>query len=49
MSNQPNFLIAEQIGIKTNHNTAYCDEELKFGAVIEEAMKSKTGYRAEYY
>ena len=39
----------EQIGVKKNHNTAFCDEELKFGTAIEEAMRKKTYYRAKYY
>ena len=29
--------VAEQIGVKYDHNTAFCDEELKFGTVVEEA------------
>ena len=33
---------------KNNYITAVCDEELKFGTVIEEVMKSKTGFRAKY-
>ena len=33
--------------VKNNHNNL-CDKELKFGIVVEEAMKSKTGYRAKY-
>ena len=38
-----------QISVKTNHNTAFCDEELKFDTVKEKALKCKTGYRAKYY
>ena len=38
----------EQIGVKNDHNAAFCDEELRFGIVMEETMKSKTGYRAKY-
>ena len=34
---------------KNDHRAAFCDEELKSGIVTEEAMKSKTGYRAKYY
>ena len=41
--------IVGQISVKSNHNTAFCDEEQKFGTVIEEVTKSKTGYRAKYY
>ena len=37
------------IGVKNKHDTAFCDEELKFDTVMEEAMKSKTGERASYY
>ena len=32
-----------QIGVENNHKTALCDEDLKFGTVTEETMKSKTG------
>ena len=39
----------EQIGAKHDHNAAFCDEALRFGIVMEEAMKNKTGYRAKYY
>ena len=42
-------LIAEQIGVTNGHNGIFCDEELKFGIVMEEAMKGKTGYRAKYH
>ena len=42
-------VLVGQIGVKNNHSTAFCDEELKFGTVIEEATKSKTGCRAKYY
>ena len=35
--------------VKYNHDIALCDEELKFGTIIENAMKSRTGYRAKYY
>ena len=38
-----------QTGVKNNHKTAFCDEDLKFGTVAEETKKSKTGYRAKYY
>ena len=38
-------IVLRQIGVKANHNTVFCDEELKFGTVIKEAMKSKTGDR----
>ena len=31
------------------HDTAFCDEGLQFGTVMEEAMQSKTGPRANYY
>ena len=41
--------IVEQIGVKNDHDAAFCDEELRFGTVMEEVMKSKTGYRAKYY
>ena len=34
-----------KIGVKNRHNT-FWDEKLKFDTVIENAMKSKTGYRA---
>ena len=34
---------------KNGHYAAFCDEELRFGIVMEEAMKSKTGYMAKYY
>ena len=37
-------ILVEQLGVKNKHDTAFCDEELKFGTVIEEPMKSKTGY-----
>ena len=30
-------------------NAAFCDEELRFGIVMEEAVISKTSYRAKYY
>ena len=39
-------LFVGQIGVKTNHNTAFCDQELKCGMVTEDATKSKTGHRA---
>ena len=35
--------LVEQIGVKNNDDTA------KFSTVIEEVMKIKTGYRANYY
>ena len=41
--------IIEQISVKNNHNTAFCDKELAFGTVVKEAIKSETGYRAKYY
>ena len=40
--------IVEQISVKNNHNTAFCDEELAFGTAVKEAIKSETGYRAKY-
>ena len=43
------FKIVEQIGAKNDHNGKICDEELRFGTVVKEAMKRKTGYRVEYY
>ena len=43
-------IIVGQIGAKKDdHNAAYCNEELRFGIVMEEAMKSETGHRARYY
>ena len=39
----------EEMGVKKNHNTAFCDEELNFGTAIEETMRKKTGYRNKYY
>ena len=38
-----------QIGVKNNYSTAFCDEDLKFGTVTEEATKSKIGYKVKYY
>ena len=32
-----------------NHTSAFSDEELKFSAVMEEAMERKTGYRTNCY
>ena len=55
------FLISlKQIGIllalqsradwcKNKQDTAFCGEELEFGTVMEDAIKSKTGYKANYY
>ena len=43
------FLMAEQISARNDHNAAFCDEELRFGIVMEEAMKCKTAYRAKYH
>ena len=34
---------------KNKHDTAVCHEKLKFDKVMEKAMKSKTGGRANYY
>ena len=34
-------LTVERIGVKNNYITAFCDEELNFGTVIEAVMKSK--------
>ena len=31
------------------YDTAFCDEQLNFGTVMEVAMKSKAGYWANYY
>ena len=42
-------IIVEQTGVENDHNAVFCDEELKFGMVVEEAIKSKTGYRVKYY
>ena len=37
--------LQQGIGVKNNHNTAFCHEELNLGTVIEKAMKSETSYR----
>ena len=34
---------------KNCYDTAFCDEELKFGAVIDNATPSKTAHRAQYH
>ena len=33
------FFIVGQIGVKNRNDTAFCDEELKFGKVIEKVTK----------
>ena len=34
---------------ESDHNAAFCDEEVRFGTVIQEAMKSKPGYWVRCY
>ena len=41
--------IVGQMGVNNDNNTAFYDEELKSGTVLEEFIKSKTGYRAKYH
>ena len=38
----------QQIGAKNYHNATFCDEELRSGIVMEEAMKSKPGCKVKY-
>ena len=42
-------VLLEQIDVKNDHSVAFCDEELRFGIVMEDAMKGKTGYRVKNY
>ena len=42
-------IIIEQISVKSNHNIAFYDEEIKFGTVMKGATKSKLAIGPNIY